>query len=125
MRACSFAALGGAAAAVGLLASAEARVTRIVIDDRQPLAAAPGQTIAYEQISGRAFGLLEPGHARNRIIQDIELARDSRGQVGYTASFVITRPVDLAQASGLMWHDVPNRGTPYTILPLERRFGDI
>ena len=125
MRTTSFAALAGAVAAAGLLASAEARVTRIVIDDRQPLPAAPGQTLAYEQISGRAFGLLDPGHARNRIIQDIELAGDSRGQVGYTASFVITKPVDLAQASGMMWHDVPNRGTPFTIFPLERRFGDI
>ena len=41
--------------------SSEARVTRIVIDDRQPLATAAGQTIVYEQISGRAFR--RPGSA--------------------------------------------------------------
>ena len=105
--------------------SSQARVTRIVIDDRQPLATAPGQTIAYEQISGRAFGELDPRDSANVIIQDILLGKDADGRVRYTASFVITKPVDLAQASGLLWHDVPNRGSPITINVAERNFGDV
>lgn len=105
--------------------AAQARVTRIVIDDTQPLATATGQTIAYEQISGRAFGELDPRDPRNAIIQDIQLGKDADGKVRYTASFVITRPVNMAQASGLMWHDVPNRGSPITINVAERNFGDI
>ncbi len=105
--------------------AAQARVTRIVIDDTQPLATAAGQTIAYEQISGRAFGELDPRDPRNAIIQDIQLGKDADGKVRYTASFVITRPVNMAQASGLMWHDVPNRGSPITINVAERNFGDI
>jgi hypothetical protein len=103
---------------------AEARVTRIVIDDVQPLAAA-GQTIAYQQISGRAFGELDPRHPLNAIIQDIELGKDADGMVRYTASFVLTKPVDMSQASGMMWHDVPNRGSPITIVVAERNLGDI
>jgi len=103
----------------------QARVVRIVVDDVQPLASAPGQSIAYEQISGRAFGELDAGDPLNAIIQDIELGKDADAKVRYTASFVLTKPVSLQQASGLMWHDVPNRGTPITIGVAERNFGDI
>ena len=96
----------GAALALTSLSSA-ARVVRIVVDDRQPLAAGPGQTIAYEQISGRAFGELDPRASANAIIQDIQLGKDADGKVRYTASFVITKPVDLAQASGLTAYAKP------------------
>lgn len=106
-------------------APVSARVTRIVVDDVQPLPPAAGQTIAYEQISGRAFGELDPALAGNAIIQDIQLGKDADGKLHYVASFVLTKPVDTAQASGLMWHDVPNRGTPLTINVAERNFGDV
>ncbi len=113
------------AALVALAAASQARVTRIVVDDVKPLTPATGQTIAYEQISGRAFGELDPRDARNAIIQDIQLGRDADGKVRYTASFVLTKPVTMTQASGLLWHDVPNRGSPITIGVAERNFGDI
>ncbi len=115
-------------AAAGCLAGAlpaQGRVTRIVIDDTQPLANAAGQTIAYQQISGRAFGELDPRDPVNALIQDIELGKDRDGKVRYVASFVLTRPVDLSRASHMMWHDVPNRGSPITIGVAERNFGDI
>ena len=102
----------------------EARVTKIVIDDTQPLTAA-GQTLAYQQISGRAFGELDPRDPQNSIIQDIELGRDADGKVRYVASFVLTKPVDNTKASAMMWHDVPNRGTPIAIVVAERNFGDV
>ena len=112
------------AALAAMAGAADARVTRIVIDDRQPLTGT-GQTVAYEQISGRAYGELDPRDRVNAIIQDIELGKDADGKVRYVASFVLTKPVDLNQASGLMWHDVPNRGSPNTINVIERNFGDI
>ena len=118
-------ALAAAITWLGLGAAAEARVTRIVIDDVKPLASGTGQTLAYEQISGRAFGELDPVDPRNALIQDIQLGKSSDGKVRYTATFVLTKPVDLNQASGMMWHDVPNRGTPITINVAERNFGDI
>ena len=104
---------------------AQARVTRIVIDDTQPLANAVGQVIPYQQISGRAFGELDPRDPQNALIQDIELGKDADGKVRYVASFVLTKPVHMAQASTLMWHDVPNRGSPVTIGVAERNFGDL
>jgi hypothetical protein len=105
--------------------SAQARVTRIVIDETQPMPAVTGSDIAYEQIAGRAFGELDAKLPANAIIQDIELAKDTDGKVRYMASFVIYKPVDLKQASGLMWHDVPNRGRVYPFAVQERAFGDI
>ena len=105
-----------------------ARVTRIVIDETLPLptpAGAPSATIAYEQVAGRAFGELDPQLPGNALIQDIQLARGSDGKVRYVASFLIYKPVDLAQASGMMWHDVPNRGIVFPFAPQERAFGDI
>jgi hypothetical protein len=114
-----------AASCLAAALPAQARVTRIVIDDLQSLASAPGQAIAYQQISGRAFGELDPRDPLNAVIQDIKLGKDADGKVRYTASFVLTKPVDLAQASGLMWHDVPNRGSPITIGVAERNFGDV
>jgi hypothetical protein len=116
------------AATAGALAisagDSQARVTKIVVDDTATLTAT-GQNIAYQQISGRAFGELDPANPLNAIIQDIGLAKDADGKVRYVASFVLTKPVDMSRASGLMWHDVPNRGSPIAINVIERNFGDV
>ncbi|HMA07710.1 MAG TPA: alpha/beta hydrolase domain-containing protein [Ramlibacter sp.] len=106
-------------------ATAHARVTRIVIDEVKPMAAVAGADIPYEQVAGRAFGELDPKLPGNAIIQDIDLARDADGKVRYVASFVVFKPVDLQKASGLMWHDVPNRGRVFTMAPQERAAGDV
>ena len=106
---------------LGLSEPTAARVTKIVIDDRQPLASQAG----WVQIAGRAFGELDPSHPLNAIIQDIQMVKDDDGKVRYVASFVLTLPEDLSKASGMMWHDVPNRGTSITIGARERGFGDI
>jgi hypothetical protein len=116
-----------AASLLMLSCTVQARVTRIVIDETLPMPAVAGasNSTAYEQIAGRAFGELDPKLPGNAIIQDIELAKDADGKVRYVASFVIYKPVDLKHASGLMWHDVPNRGRVYPFAPQERAFGDI
>ena len=119
--------LTGSALALALCAPGHARVTRIVIDETIPLpvaAGAPASTIEYEQVAGRAFGELDPKLPGNAIIQDIELAKDADGKVRYVASFVIYKPVDMSKASGLMWHDVPNRGRVFPFAPQERALGD-
>ena len=126
----------------GLLLSpvAHARVTRIVIDETLAMTpmtkAAPGSsigaqtiangsTIPYEILAGRAFGELDPTLPHNALIQDIELAKDADGKVRYVASFVLYKPIDSKQASGLLWHDVPNRGRVFPFAPQEQAFGDI
>ena len=111
-----------------LLAPAQARVTRIVIDQTLPFtppANTPAPPFAYEMVAGRAFGELDPKHPGNALIQDIELAKDNDGKVRYVSSFVIYKPVDMSKASGMMWHDVPNRGRLFAQAPQERAMGDI
>ena len=105
--------------------AAQARVTRIVIDEVKPMQADPPGGILTEQVAGRAFGELEPASSANRIINDITMASDADGKVRYVATFVLTKPVDLAKASGLMWHEVPNRGLRRPNVPAERANGDI
>ena len=114
--------------AFGLAPAAEAKVIRIVIDERTVLPAlpqSPASAVAYEQIAGRAFGELDPRLVSNALIQDIELAKDPDGLVRYEATFVIYKPVDMTRASGLMWHDAPNRGRTPNFAPQERAFGDV
>jgi hypothetical protein len=104
-------------------APSDARVTRIILD---PPTALTGQDIPYERIAGRAFGELDPHDSQNTLITDIERApRNDRGMVEYIASFFIVKPVDMSQASGLMWHDVPNRGGRITITPDLRNLHDV
>jgi hypothetical protein len=122
------AALLASALGMAVATTAQARVTKIIIDETTPMAVEQGQTapaIAYETIAGRAFGELDPTLPHNALIQDIELAKDKDGKVRYVASFVIHKPVELKNASGMLWHDVPNRGRVYPFSPREQALGDI
>jgi alpha/beta hydrolase family protein len=112
-------------AVVAILAWApvsEARVTRIIIDAHGTVT---GQDIPYETLTGRAFGELDPSDPLNTLITDIDRAPQVNGKVGYIASFFIVKPVDMSRASGLMWHDVPNRGGRITITPDLRNLHDV
>jgi hypothetical protein len=114
-----------------LLASAPsfAKVKTFVIDTRTSPAfggASFGTAGKYETLAGRAFGELDPNDPLNAIIQDIDLApRNAAGNVEYTATFFIVKPIDMSKASGLLWHDVPNRGGRLTIVDTEKAFGDV
>jgi len=89
----------------------EARVTRIIIDRTQDLAG----DATYETVTGRAFGELDPRDGTNALITDIDAAAAATGKAPYVASFFIVKPKDMSTTSGLMWHDVPNRGGRITI----------
>lgn len=98
----------------GLMALAvpvAARVTSVNIDKVEPAKSVVG-AVAYEIVSGTFAGELDPADPHNMIITDIEHApRNARGRVEYRATFRIARPVDPAKASGVLFYDVPNRGT--------------
>src|ERR1700760_1518018 len=115
--------------AFALATPASARVVRFVVDTKTSPAfggASFGSAGQYETIAGRAFGELDPNDPLNAIIQDIQLApRNANGKVEYTATFFIVKPIDMSKASGLMWHDVPNRGGRVTIVDAEKAFGDV
>jgi hypothetical protein len=105
------------AAAAGTFAlshAALAKVTKFTITTKQS-PAYNGQSFGdagqYERLIGTVTGELDPADPHNSIITDIALAkRNANGKVEYTTSFLIVKPIDMSRSSGLMWHDVPNRG---------------
>src|SRR4051794_10587841 len=104
-----------------LLASSatEARVTRIEITRTEPFAA--GQTFgdvgAYEKVVGRFHGELDPAHALNAGIVDIDNApRNAAGHVEYSADFYVLKPVDMAKGNGALLYDVNNRGSKRALI---------
>jgi hypothetical protein len=105
--------------------AAQARVTKIEIDQVQSLPDNMSGGVATLQIAGRAFGELDPNLPMNSLINDIQYVKDTDGKVRYVATFVITKPVNPKQASGLMWHEVPNRGVRRPNVPDERKNGDV
>jgi len=116
-------------------ATSEAKVTKIVIDSKTspafctgtpPVCPSFGDAGQYETLTGRAFGELDPFDPQNALITDIALApRNSSHKVAYIASFFIVKPIDMTKASGLLWHDVPNRGGRITITTDLRALGDV
>jgi hypothetical protein len=109
------------AVAMAFAPASEARVTKIVIDKVAPLTG----DATYETVTGRAFGELDPLDRHNDEITDLNAAAGASGKAQYVASFFIVKPVDMSKSSGLMWHDVPNRGGRVTISSDLRAQGDI
>jgi hypothetical protein len=65
----------------------------------------------YEQITGMAFGEVDPNDPANTVIQDIGLApRNQRGNVEYSMNFAILKPVDMSRGNHTLIYDVVNRG---------------
>lgn len=103
-------ALSLSAAILPLPHTAEARVAKIVIESVRPAPAEDG-AIAYEIVTGRFHGEVDPDLPENAIITDLEYApRNAKQRAEYSATFAIARPVDPAKASGVLFYDVPNRG---------------
>ena len=72
--------------------SAAAEVVRLEGQHRETF---PNQGQPYERLTGRFFGELNPTHALNAIIADLDLApRNGRGFVEYPGTFTILKPVD-------------------------------
>src|ERR1700675_4274566 len=135
----SVVAVAVAAALLTCASPTQARVTRIVIDQTLSQPAVGGaQTVAYQTINGRAFGELCilgcVGAANNTIITDLNLAPQVASTspatlgatvVQYVASFSIVKPTNNSDISGILWHDVPNRGGRIVINVAERGLGDV
>lgn len=101
------------AAAILLTCAAEARITRIEIQKTEP--AFGGRSFdpvgAYERLTGKAYGEVDPSAPANEMIQDIKLVpRNARGMVEYVAAIDILRPADAAKSNGVLFFNIPNRG---------------
>src|SRR6059036_913605 len=106
-----------AIAAIAVLIFAEcvdARVSRIVIEQRESPAfrgQSFGKAGQYETLSGRFFGELDPKDPHNSIITDIQFApRNAHGMVEYSATFALSKPIDMSKSSSVLFYTVPNRG---------------
>ncbi len=103
-----------AAAILMCAVSAQARITRIVIEHRDSPAyqgRAFGSAGVYERLTGHVYGELDPKDPLNAIVTDLGLApRNKRGMVEYSATFSLAKPIDLDKSSRVLIYEVPNRG---------------
>lgn len=102
------------AAAVALVGSAEARITRLEITRTEsPTFGGKvfGDAGQFEKVIGIAHGEVDPRHPLNAIIQDIALApRNGRGMVEYSTDFYIIKPLDMSKGNRMLFYNVHNRG---------------
>src|SRR5437016_3726802 len=107
---------------VALAAPANARVTQITITATES-PTFDGRTFgavgAYERISGRITGAVDPKDPLNAVIVDIGLApKNAQGLVTYSTDFQILRPIDRSKGNHRLLYEITNRG--HTIA-----FGDL
>lgn len=93
------------AALFAVVLCAHGAVRRVEVTSRTPIAN------RYEQIAGRVYFGADPKLAANRIVRDLEYAPvNGRGEVEFSAEFVLMRPVDRAKSNGTVLFEVSNRG---------------
>ncbi|MBI1917817.1 MAG: hypothetical protein HYS12_24240 [Planctomycetes bacterium] len=98
-----------------LLSAAEARsaLVSLTILKREPFAGgkAFGDTGPYEKIVGIARFAIDPNHARNGVIVDLDLApRNADGKVEFEADVFLLAPKDPSKGNAAILYDVNNRG---------------
>jgi hypothetical protein len=103
----------GVAAVACMTAEADARITHLEITKTEP--AFSGQSFgdagAYEHLTGRVTGELDPADPANSGIQDINLApRNARGMVEYVTTIELLKPADMARGNRILFFEVNNRG---------------
>ena len=90
-----------------------AAVTRIEIKTREPYADGRvfGGVGAYEKVRGTVFFAVDPKHAANQQVIDLDLApRNDAGSVEFSADVEWLAPKDLTTGNGAVLYDVNNRG---------------
>src|SRR5690242_12217618 len=107
--------IAAVAVATGVIASphAQARITRIEIAKIEPAFAGRtfGSVGAYQRLTGKAYGEVDPAAEGNASIQDIARApRNARGMVEYVTDVDILRPADRSRGNGVLFFNIVNRG---------------
>lgn len=94
-------------------ADAQARVTRFVVESREPYAggASFGNAGAFERLIGTATMEADPANPLNAVIVNLDKApKNARGMVEYTSPFWIIKPVNMARGNQKFWYAINNRG---------------
>jgi len=92
---------------------ARAEIVRFEVENTTPAfeGRSFGEVGAYELVTARAYGELDPQERRNAVIADIALApRNDRGKVEYSTEVQILRPVDPQGGNQRLLFEVLNRG---------------
>ncbi len=92
---------------------AAADVERIEVLERTLLADGEpfGKVGPYEQLRGRLYFAISAGAPENQSIADIRLAaRDARGNIHFTADFMLLRPVDPNRGNNRVLYEPANLG---------------
>jgi hypothetical protein len=103
----------GVAAVACMTAEADARITHLEIVKTEPAFGGQsfGEAGAYEHLTGRVTGELDPADPANSGIQDINLApRNARGMVEYATNIEVLKPADMARGNRILFFEVNNRG---------------
>lgn len=104
--------------AVVWIAPAAAEVVEIEIEKREPFAEGFSFDGAgpYERIHGKLHIEVDPAHADNRRITDIELApQNDAGRVAFWTEFFLLKPLDPERGNGRILYDVNNRGNKLAV----------
>jgi hypothetical protein len=104
-----------AAAAVWVAACplAEARVVRLVVESTRPIGDGKsfGEAGPYERLDGTVYFEVDPRDPLNAVIVNVDkAARNARGQVEFSAPFVIMKPVNMARGNQKILYGINNRG---------------
>jgi hypothetical protein len=104
-----------ALALLGVALSGPARAGLVALDvqRREPFAGGQsfGDVGAYEKIVGVARFAVDPRHACNGVVVDLDLApRNGEGKVEFESDFFILAPKDPSRGNGAVLYDVNNRG---------------
>ena len=93
--------------------SAQAKVTRFVVEERVVVSEGRswGRAGPYERLKGTAYLEVDPRDPLNAVIVNLEKApRNARGLVEFSTPFLILKPVDMKRGNRKIWYGVNNRG---------------
>src|ERR1051325_5797636 len=93
--------------------SASARITKIAIDKREPFAGGHEFPVtgAYEKLTGKAYGEVDPKNPLNKTIVNLDKApRNASGNVEYWVEMSMLKPLDMRRGNGTIFYDTLNRG---------------
>lgn len=100
-------------ASLFLSSAADAKITRIVIDKREPFAGGYEFPVtgAYEKLVGKAYGEVDPKNPLNQGIVNLDKApRNASGNVEYSMEISVLKPLDMRRGNGTIFYDTLNRG---------------
>jgi hypothetical protein len=109
----SYAAAALLFAAIFLSSLADAGITKIVIEKREPFANGHEFSVtgAYEKLVGKAYGEIDPKNPLNKVIVNLDKApRNARGNVEYWVEISVLKPLDMRRGNDTIFYDTLNRG---------------